>query len=467
MKNQKLNIIILLFVIASVISVHAQSDLNAEQIYEKVEQAVVTIYTSDFSGKLLSQGSGVVLNDKGWVVTNYHVFSGGESMALKHKDKIVKYSSIIGLDADKDILILKVDDNTFPSVNIGDSDELKIGQKVYAIGSPMGYENTISEGIISGLRGYEEGTEELIQITAPISPGSSGGAVLDVQGNLIGISTKTLKGSQNLNFAIPINEILSMELVDLRDEKELEAFNHFNKGMSAFHAGNYDKAIEYYTKVLQLYPTDPKKTFSIYFRLGTAFFMKAYYDGAAESFKKAIELNPNIARFYLYLGLSQDRVKRYDDAIMNYKKTLELDPKFATAHFNLGVKYVDSGNYDEAINYFKKAVEINSSYTSAYLGLANAYAKKDYFDAAIVNYKKALEGEPKNTTAYTGLCYVYLNKSDYEQAIEAGKKAIELNPELAIAHYNLALAYKHMGNKKTSRYHYKRAFEINPNLKKK
>ena len=86
---------------------------TGEQIYAKINNAVVTIYTFDVDGKLLAQGSGVVLNDKGWVVTNYHVYAGAEKMVVKHLDKIVKYTGIVGLDVEKDILILKIADHTF------------------------------------------------------------------------------------------------------------------------------------------------------------------------------------------------------------------------------------------------------------------------------------------------------------------------------------------------------------------
>ncbi|HEY8689560.1 MAG TPA: trypsin-like peptidase domain-containing protein, partial [Chitinophagaceae bacterium] len=94
-------------------------DLNAEQIYSKINNAVVTIYTFDAKGKILSQGSGVVLNDKGWVVTNYHVFAGAEKIVVKHQEKVVEYTKIVGLDVEKDILILQIKDNTFQSIKIG------------------------------------------------------------------------------------------------------------------------------------------------------------------------------------------------------------------------------------------------------------------------------------------------------------------------------------------------------------
>jgi hypothetical protein len=183
---------------------------SADQIYSKINNAIVTIYTFDANDKPIAQGSGVVLNQKGWIVTNYHVYAGAQKLVVKQKNKIVQYTNIIASDADKDILILKIANNSFPPIVIGNSDFLKIGQKIYTIGSPMGFENSITEGIISGLRSNEEKTKNFIQISAAISPGSSGGAVVNTKGELIAITTLTVTKGQNLNFAIPVNEVLNL-----------------------------------------------------------------------------------------------------------------------------------------------------------------------------------------------------------------------------------------------------------------
>src|ERR1039458_1223501 len=142
--------------------------LSAEEIYMKVSPAVVVIHAYDFNDKLADQVSGVVLNDKGYLVTNYHILSGNKRIEILHGKEIIPYVDIIGIDVDKDILILKIKAKTFSSVKIGNSKSLNIGQRVYAIGSPMGLENSISEGIISGLRSYDELNRNFIQITASI-----------------------------------------------------------------------------------------------------------------------------------------------------------------------------------------------------------------------------------------------------------------------------------------------------------
>ncbi len=157
----KVSLLILSFLFLLCENLNSQT-LSAEQIYEKVKDAVVVILAYDSFDELAAQGSGVILNDKGYVVTNYHVLSGSERLEIMHGEEIIPYVDIIGIDVEKDILILKIEEKKFPAVKLGDVKTLKVGQRVYAIGSPMGFENTISEGIISGLRSYEEFSKNYI-----------------------------------------------------------------------------------------------------------------------------------------------------------------------------------------------------------------------------------------------------------------------------------------------------------------
>ncbi|MDP2365394.1 MAG: trypsin-like peptidase domain-containing protein, partial [Ignavibacteria bacterium] len=230
--------------------------LSAEKIYKKVSDAVVVIYAYDENNQLSKQGSGVVINNKGYVVTNYHVLSGNDKLEILHNKEIIPYVDIIGIDVEKDILILKIDEKKFPAIKIGDSKALNIGQRVYAIGSPLGFENTISEGIISGLRSYDETGKNFIQITASISPGSSGCAIVNDKGELIGISTLTVKEGQNLNFAIPIDDVLGVEINSYSKNELYKDFELFNKGGNELSNGNYPEAIKYFSQFIQLFPNN-------------------------------------------------------------------------------------------------------------------------------------------------------------------------------------------------------------------
>lgn len=415
--------------------------LSAEQIYAKINNAVVTIYTFDGNEKLLAQGSGVVLNGKGWVVTNYHVYAGAEKIVVKHKDKIVKYTGIIGLDVEKDILILKIADHAFPAITMGNSDRLNIGQKIYAIGSPMGFENSITEGIISGLRSNEERTKNFIQISAAISPGSSGGAVVDATGKLIGITTLSVIKGQNLNFAIPVNEVLLAYKQAGITPKELSASVYLDKGLSEYNQNNTNGAINNFLKAIEI---DPKYA-QAYNNLGCIYSDKSDLETAFFYLKKAIEINPNFAEAYYNIGNAYKRKKEIENSIIYYKKAISINPRYTSAYFNLGNTYFEINQLETAILYAQKAIEIDPQKAEAYVLLGNIYLQKKIFENAITYYKEAISINPKLAVAYYNLGTVYIQKKDFETSTTYFLKAISVNPDYMNAYYNLAIAYYSIG----------------------
>ena len=124
------------------------------------------------------------------------------------KNEKYKIAGSVGIDTKRDLVLLSVPEATAPKLSASDSKQVAIGDEIYAIGNPQGLEGTFSQGIISSIR--KIGTDTLLQITAPISPGSSGGPVINVQGQVIGVAAATFLDGQNLNFAIPISYVTSL-----------------------------------------------------------------------------------------------------------------------------------------------------------------------------------------------------------------------------------------------------------------
>lgn len=179
--------------------------LSPEQLFERVAPSVWTVETVDTQGKALGLGSAVVIAP-GTLVTNCHVLAKAKSVLVAREN--VSYGATRDhADPERDLCLLKVRNFNAPAVTVGDPEELKIGARVYAIGSPRGLEQTISDGLLSGVRKNASGSFTALQVTVPISPGSSGGGLFDTRGRLIGITTFMLKESQNLNFAMPANWI--------------------------------------------------------------------------------------------------------------------------------------------------------------------------------------------------------------------------------------------------------------------
>ena len=163
-----------------------------------------------------SLGSGVIVNPDGYILTNDHVISGASDIEVFTQDKKKYKAKLVGTDSLTDIAVLKIEATNLPSLTLGNSSNLKVGDMVFAIGDPFGIGETATMGIVSatgrGLGGAIEHYENFIQTDAAINPGNSGGALLDLHGDLIGINTAILTGdggsgggNQGVGFAIPIN----------------------------------------------------------------------------------------------------------------------------------------------------------------------------------------------------------------------------------------------------------------------
>jgi hypothetical protein len=186
--------------------------LDIPAISREARGAVVSIVMADKSGQPIAQGSGFVVSRDGQIVTNYHVIKSGASAVVKLPDgSFFKVDGVLAFDKKRDIAVIKAHGNNFKTVALGDSNQLQIGEEVVAIGSPLSLESTVSNGILSGIRSEGEDafgpTNQFLQITAPISHGSSGGPLFNMFGQVVGITSAALVGGENLNFAIPINDV--------------------------------------------------------------------------------------------------------------------------------------------------------------------------------------------------------------------------------------------------------------------
>lgn len=203
------------------------------ELFQKNNEAVVLVRTYDESGTLVGFGSGFNVHENGVIVTNLHVvLSGGSYLDVKFpKHGTYEDVYIAGFsDISTDLAILKMDGKKLPTVNISPSFPVCTGDKIYTISNPEGLINTLSEGLVSAERIIDKTT--FYQITAPISEGSSGGAVFNKFGEVVGVASMVMKEGQNLNFAVPIDELSKIEefekyfslktLMDYLDEEKGE-----------------------------------------------------------------------------------------------------------------------------------------------------------------------------------------------------------------------------------------------------
>ncbi|MCL2324280.1 MAG: trypsin-like peptidase domain-containing protein [Actinomycetia bacterium] len=214
------------------IKVKGESTSLSEVVAQKALPSVVSIsvsapaqgnpFTGQGSGSLTQQdsGSGVIIKSDGYIITNNHVISGGTKIEVNAGGK--NYTAkVVGADPGTDIAVLKIDAKDLPAIQIGTSNDLRVGQYVMAIGCPFGLEKSVSTGIISGLgrsdlmatNTYVTAYTNLIQTDAAINPGNSGGALVDQNAHLIGINAlinSTSGSSAGVGFAIPIDTAIDI-----------------------------------------------------------------------------------------------------------------------------------------------------------------------------------------------------------------------------------------------------------------
>jgi S1-C subfamily serine protease len=195
----------LLGVALFVSSVDAQPS-DTRQVVRQVSPSVVLVAVFDAAGQPLALGSGFVVTDSS-VVTNRHVIAGGTRASVKvvGDSTTLQVTMLLAADSTHDLVLLEVRGLHARLLRIADSHSVEVGQRVLAIGNPRGLEGSVSEGIVSGIR--STGRDTLLQITAPISPGSSGGPVVNDRGELVGVAVGAIVDGQNLNFAVPSNYV--------------------------------------------------------------------------------------------------------------------------------------------------------------------------------------------------------------------------------------------------------------------
>lgn len=204
----------------------APSRKDIPTIAKAAKGAIVTIVMAS-NDEPIARGTGFLVRADGAIVTNYHVIAKGNFGVVKFADgTILRVDGVLATDKFRDLAIIKIHGKTFPTLTLGNSDQIQVGEDIVAIGNPLGLELTVSNGILSGIRSDEKEDRKLLQITAPISHGSSGGPLFNMSGEVVGISAMFLEGGESLNFAIPVNDAKNLiqnqtvQLQQLPDERD-------------------------------------------------------------------------------------------------------------------------------------------------------------------------------------------------------------------------------------------------------
>jgi tetratricopeptide (TPR) repeat protein len=427
-------ILIYLVMVSTAVLLPVRATAQADKIYAENSKAVVVVIAANEETRSISQGSGFIVREDGAVVTNYHVINTASRIRVKAGEQVFDVEGLLYADPENDVAILKIAAKNLPTIKLGEPEKVQVGEKVFVISSPQGFENTISEGILSGVRRVDE-TRKVLQITAAISPGSSGAPVFNSRGEAIGIATLLVAEAQNINFAMPITLIkdkLSATRVVTAGEACSADFTKtaecwFYQGVAYGSNGMYERSVEAFVKAIQI-----KQDFSeAYYNLGVSYMGLGRYNEAREALEKAIQMKPDSADAYENLGAVFSKLGMHDDAIRTLKKAISINAEDARAYYNLGVNYVSIENYKQAVEALKQAIRFQPDFADAHGFLGITYAKMKDYKMAADALKQSIRLKPDDPRSHYALGETYLALKDRPSALDEYKMLQKLDATMA------------------------------------
>lgn len=386
----------------------AQPEGTATELFAKASPAVVRVVVRDQDFKIISQGSGLFVTGDGLLATNCHVIEGAAfATVLLPGSEPLSVEGVAGVDAEADVALLKVKGKDFPHLPLDPGPLPTVGTRVYAIGNPEGLTNTLSEGLVSGLRQVKDGLS-IIQTTAAISPGSSGGPLLTADGKAVGVTKSFLAEGQNLNFAVPalqVRRLLGAQtplrpLASVGGKRlNRQATDELDKAWTAINRSDWRSATDILTKLRKMEPDNP----FVWVALGYLHGKLGNDEIAIQHYRNAITLKPDFAGAYWGMGGAYHAMGKYTEAIGALKQTIALRPDFAEAYFVLGTAYDGLQKYTEAIGAYKQAITIKPDYAEPSYCMGMAYERLGQRAAAITAYREALRLQPAGELANDAL----------------------------------------------------------------
>lgn len=401
-----------------------------EELFARLAPSVFVVEALSESGEIVAFGSGVVVWPS-FVVTNEHVLGKRAESRVKH-GKRSWLAQITHLHPEVDLCQLGVEGLCAPAVSLRGYASLAVGERVYAIGAPQGFDLTMSDGLISGLR--KRRGIDVIQTTAPISSGSSGGGLFDGDGNLIGITTYSIEDGQSLNFAVPAERIYALQDHPFtgeawhgsqRSDGDLGSEQVAHQLMEA---GKHAAAI----KVLLQAVKDSPKNEMIWLTLGICYQRVCLREEAVRAFREATILRGNLTDAWHWLGRALARLENFDEAIQAYKEAIHLRPDDAYTWVGLADAYRGAGLREEALAAYNEAIRLRPDYPGAYCRLGWFHLlETNYYAKAIEAFREAVRLDPDKPDFWNDLAIASYKQGDRKILFQVLTRLEELDPKMA------------------------------------
>ena len=432
-----------------------RAEVNLTKLVNKIRPAVVTVVVYNVNRQVTSIGSGFFIDNIGHLITNYHVLDGSYAADVRTFDgKIYPIKLVVAYDKSVDLVKVLVDIPRKEIKSIKLNKNLpSIAEQILVVGSPMGLEQTVSEGIISSIREIPA-VGNFFQMSAPISPGSSGSPVINLKGQVIGVATFQFLRGQNLNFAVAGESVLKLKPSGPALAISRWTFNNSleqpklaeelcRQGYSFSINGEDQKALQFFRQAIE---KDPKNTMA-WNGLGYCHVGLNNPQAAIKAYQQAIKTDPtdatlhfNLANYYIKLG-------RLQAAIESYQQVIALNPIFEGAYFGLGIIYTQLDRLDEGKTAFENVIRLNPNAAPAYFNIGIANTKLGRYHEAINANKEVLRIKPDFAPAYNNMGLVYGKLGQPIDEVKAYKEAIRVEPEYVSAHFNLGTALLQNGDK--------------------
>jgi tetratricopeptide (TPR) repeat protein len=425
-------------------------------VVKSVQHSVVTVVAFGHNGEVIQFGSGFFIDHQGILVTNEHVLNGAYHAEIKTAEGN-KYPvlEVIAHDALIDLIKVRVQIPSDKFVPVEQVDEVHapaIADRVVVIGSPMGLEQTISEGIVSAVREHPS-SGSIYQLTAPISQGSSGGPVLNLRGRVIGVVTFQAASGQNLNFAVSVKALermahepepltLSQWTLQKTVGDPAQVISLCREGGRLSIAGNYDAALDFYQQATETNPESP----DAWRGLGSCYIGLDQPDAAIDAFNRSIDAAPDNVAGHFVLAMYYKALERYPQAILALLQVIHIDPRNVHARYELADVYGLIDETDNQLEVFEAILDLEPDHVPTLHRMGQTVSRIGRHDEALAFLNKASDLAPENARIHFDIGLAYRSKNLPDEEFKAYTRAIRANPQMVPAHYHLGLLFLKRGD---------------------